>query len=114
MAPVTIVPSDLAKLLDIKSSHTVDNYYYKNMNGYEADFVVCKGNKVLGVYQVCYDISSEKTLKRELRGLLTAAKETRCENLFLITDFRRDTVQQEGKTIQILPAYEWMLWSDGI
>ena len=86
-----------------------DIYYFKNNNGYEADFVICKGNKVLELYQVCYDLSSEKTKKRELRGLLTAAKETKCENLFLITDFHRDTIQQEGKTVKIVPAYEWML-----
>lgn len=182
LAPATIVSKDLAKLLGIKSSHTVDNYinylieayllielrrysiksknrlydkkvypvdvalmdgredafvgenmgfrleslvyiellrrnrpleqdiyYYKNSNGYEADFVVCRGNKVLEVYQVSYDISSEKTRKREIRGLLTTAKETKCENLFLITDFHRETIRQEGKTVQIVPAYEWML-----
>ena len=95
-----------------------DIYYYKNINGYEADFVVCKGNKVQEIYQVCYNLSSEKTKKRELRGLLTAAKETKCEKLFLITDFHRDTIQQdfhrdtiqqEGKTVKIVPAYEWML-----
>ena len=84
-------------------------YYYKNSNGYEADFVVCKGNKVLEIYQVCYDFSSEKTKKRELRGLLTTAKETRCDNLFLITDFQRENIIQEGKSVKVIPAYEWML-----
>jgi len=86
-----------------------DIYYYKNSNGYEADFVVCKGNKVIEVYQVSYDISSEKTFNREVRGLLTTSRETRCDKLFLITDFQRDTLLKEGKTIKIIPAYEWML-----
>lgn len=86
-----------------------DIYYYKNSNGYEADFVVCKGNKVIEIYQVSYDISSEKTFNREVRGLLTTSRETKCDNLFLITDFQRDTIQKEGKTIKIIPAYEWTL-----
>ncbi len=86
-----------------------DVYYYKSSDGYEADFVVCKGNVVKEIYQVCYDISKEKTRKRELRGLLVASKETRCDNLFLITDFQRDEITIENKQIHILPAYEWAL-----
>ena len=86
-----------------------DVYYYKNDNGYEADFVVCRDNVVEEIYQVSYDISKEKTLKREMRGLLTASKETRCNNLYLITDFQRDEVTAEGKTVHIVPAYEWLI-----
>lgn len=86
-----------------------DIYYYKSTSGYEADFVVCKNNIVEEVYQVSYDISKEKTRKRELRGLLSASKETRCDNLFLITDFHREEVTIEDKLIKIIPAYDWLL-----
>ena len=85
-----------------------DVYYYKNTNGYEADFVVCKDNRVEEIYQVSYDISKEKTRKRELRGLLSASKETGCNNLYLITDFHREELTMEGKPIQIIPAYDWL------
>lgn len=86
-----------------------DVYYFRNADGYEADFVVCKGNKVEGIYQVCYDLSKEKTRSREIRGLLTASNQTRCNNLFLITDFQREELEQKGKTIKIIPAYEWLI-----
>lgn len=86
-----------------------DIYYYKNTNNYEADFVVCKGNVVEEIYQVCYDLSHEKTCRREFRGMLVASKETRCDSLFLITDFQREEVEIEGKKINIIPAYEWLL-----
>ncbi|MBQ8423418.1 MAG: ATP-binding protein [Coprobacter sp.] len=86
-----------------------DVYYYKNSNGYEADFVVCRDNIVEEIYQVSYDISNDKTRKRELRGLLTASKETRCTNLYLITDFHREEIVVDDKTIQIIPAYEWLI-----
>ena len=89
-----------------------DVYYYKSTNGYEADFVVCKNNVVEEIYQVSYDISKEKTRKRELRGLLAASKETRCNHLYLITDFHREEVTVEGKLIKILPAYEWLIESN--
>lgn len=86
-----------------------DVYYFKNADGYESDFVVCKGDKVEEVYQVSYDLTKEKTLSREIRGLLTAAKHTRCDKLFLITDVERHEFEQEGKLIKIIPAYEWLI-----
>ena len=44
-----------------------------------------------------------------MRGLLTASKETRCNNLYLITDFQREEVIVEDKTVHIVPAYEWLI-----
>jgi len=86
-----------------------DVYYYKSAGGYEADFVVCNNNVVEEIYQVSYDISKETTRKRELRGLLAASKETRCNHLFLITDFHREEVTIEDKRIKVIPAYEWLI-----
>jgi predicted AAA+ superfamily ATPase len=83
--------------------------YYKEIVALTADFVVCKGDKVEEVYQVSYDLTKEKTRAREIRGLLTASKHTRCDNLFLITDVERSEFEQEGKLIKIIPAYDWLL-----
>ncbi len=95
----------------LRRNHPIskDVYYYRNADGYEADFVVCRGNHVEEIYQVCYNISNPQTLQREVRGLLAASKETKCDTLFLITDFHREDLQARGKTIQIRPAYEWLL-----
>ena len=86
-----------------------DIYYFANASGYEADFVVCRGNRVEEIYQVSYDISNEKSRQRELRGLLAASAETHCDNLYLITDFQREDVALKDKQIHIVPAYEWLL-----
>lgn len=104
----------LVELLRRNRSMNRDVFYYKSTTGYEADFVVCRHNVVEEIYQVSYDISNEKTRKRELRGLLAAAKETFCNNLFLITDFHRETLFLHGRTIQILPAYEWLLQTNSL
>lgn len=88
-----------------------DVYYYKSADGYEADFVVCRGNVAEEIYQVSYDISQEKTRRRELRGLVAASNETRCKRLYLITDFHREEVKTGDKLIRIIPAYEWLLGS---
>ena len=83
-----------------------DIYYLKDRSG-ECDFVICDGNKVLQCIQVSYDISSEKTYKREVNGLLLANKQTKCENLLLLTDHEFDNIEKEGHHISIKPVYEW-------
>ncbi len=83
-----------------------DVYYLNDRSG-ECDFVVCNGNKVLQCIQVSYDISAEKTLRREIDGLLLANRKTGCENLLLLTDHEYGETEKRGCTIQIKPAYEW-------
>lgn len=92
-----------------KTDSTDIYYYKKHARAKEVDFVVCKGNKVLQMYQVAYDITHEKTRKRELESLVQASQATGCRELFLITDYERDTVQLDDCIIHILPAYEWLL-----
>ena len=96
------------ELLRRKAGTTNDIYYYKSVVA-EADFVVCEGNKTLGVYQVCYDISSDKTRNREIRGCIAGAKATNCTNIVLITDHDSDTIEKDGYTIQMVPVWEWLL-----
>lgn len=87
-----------------------DVYYLKERSG-ECDFVVCDGNRVLQCIQVSYDISSEKTLKREVNGLLLASQQTKCENLLLLTDHKFDDIEKDGHHISIKPVYEWSVTS---
>lgn len=87
-----------------------DVYYYKKSSrSKEVDFVLCKGDKALQLYQVAYDISNPRTRKREIDALVQASKETHCKDLYLITDNERDIVTADGCKIEIIPAYEWLL-----
>ena len=87
-----------------------DIYYYKkHPRAKEVDFVVCKGNKAIRMYQVAYDITNEKTRKREITSLVQASQSLNCKELYLITDYERDTVKQGDCSISIIPAYEWLL-----
>lgn len=85
-----------------------DLYYYEETAG-EADFVVCKGKSVQQIIQVSYDISNPKTLRRELNGLRLASKKTGCDNLLLITNYDDDTLEIDGKTVPVVPAYAWLV-----
>lgn len=95
------------ELLRRKAGTENDIYYYQGRSA-EADFVVCDGNKTLAVYQVSYDISNEKTRKREIKGCIAGAKATKCDNLFLITDRESEVIEEDGHTIQVIPIWEWL------
>lgn len=86
--------------------------YYLNERYGECDFVVCLGNRVVQAIQVSYDISAEKTRKREMKGLLLAAEQTKCDNLLLLTDHESGTTEESGHHIRIQPVYEWSLEID--
>ena len=95
------------ELLRRKAGTENDIYYYQGRSA-EADFVVCDGNKTLAVYQVSYDISNNKTRKREIKGCIAGAKATKCDNLFLITDHESEVIEEDGYTIQVIPIWEWL------
>ena len=95
------------ELLRRKAGTENDIYYYQGRSA-EADFVVCDGNKTLAVYQVSYDISNDKTRKREIKGCIAGAKATKCDNLFLITDHESEVIEEDGYTIQVIPIWEWL------
>ena len=88
--------------------NNLDIYYLKERSG-ECDFIVCRGNHVLQAIQVSYDITAEKTRKREINGLLLASKLTKCENLLLLTDHDRANIIEHGLPIKIQPVYEWSI-----
>ena len=95
------------ELLRRKAGTENDIYYYQGRSA-EADFVVCDGNKTLAVYQVSYDISNDKTRKREIKGCIAGAKATKCDNIFLITDHESEIIEVDGYTIQVVPIWEWL------
>lgn len=75
-------------------------FYYRTRNDKEIDFVTRKGAKVEQLIQVCYDMTSEKTRKRELDALVGAAEELHCDNLLVITNSQEEKI--EGKETAIL------------
>lgn len=95
--------------LELRRRYAEADIYYFKENTAEADFVICDGNRAIAVYQVSYDISSEKTRRREIRGCIAGAKATKCNNLYLITDHERDDIEESGYKIAVRPAYEWLL-----
>ena len=76
-------------------------FYYRTRNDKEIDFVTRKGTKVEQLIQVCYDMTSEKTRKRELNALVEAAEELHCDNLLVITNDQQGELLYKDKRIRI-------------
>lgn len=76
-------------------------FYYRTRNDKEIDFVTRKGAKVEQLIQVCYDMTSEKTRKRELDALVEAAEELHCDNLLVITNLSVRKIKWKDLEIRI-------------
>ncbi len=76
-------------------------FYYRTRNDKEIDFVTRKGSKVEQLIQVCYDMSSEKTRKRELDALIEASEELHCDKLIVITNAEERIIEWKTKTIEL-------------
>ena len=75
-------------------------FYYRTRNDKEIDFVTRKGTKVEQLIQVCYDMTSEKTRKRELDALVEAAEELHCDNLLVITNSQEEQIEWKNRIIE--------------
>lgn len=76
-------------------------FYYRTRNDKEIDFVTRKGAKVEQLIQVCYDMNSEKTRKRELDALVEAADELHCDNLLVITNSQEEKIEWKRTAILV-------------
>lgn len=83
-------------------------FYYKNRD-FECDFVVADGSRVIELIQVCYDITSEKTRRREINGLKKTSQLLHCEKLTLITFASQEEIKEDGVRIQVIGATDWLL-----
>lgn len=82
-------------------------FYYRTRNDKEIDFVLRENNRVKQLVQVSYEMTSEKTIRRECGALKEAAQELHCNDLYVLTYNEKRTLDWEGYTIHVLPATEW-------
>lgn len=82
-------------------------FYYRSRNDKEVDFVLREENHVKALVQVCYDMSNEKTEKREVGSLIECAGELHCDNLIIVTDNDERIIRKDGYTINVLPIIKF-------
>ena len=93
----------------LRRGYNPDNtmFYYHSRNDKEVDFVLRKGAFVEQIIQVCYDMSSAKTEKREIDSLIECAGELNCRNLIIVTNNDKRTIEHSGCKIQVVPITEF-------
>lgn len=90
------------------------SYWRSGRGGDEVDFVVREGDSVKQLVQACYDVGDPDTKNRELKGLITASKELKCDNLLVITwDYEAEEKLNEGKKAIYMPLRKWLLTGPG-
>lgn len=62
-----------------------------------------KGPQIERLVQVCYDMSSPKTEKREVDSLVECAGELKCDNLVIVTNNDERTLEKDGYKIDVIP-----------
>lgn len=78
-------------------------FYYRSRNDKEVDFVLRKGPQIERLVQVCYDMGSPKTEKREVDSLTECAEELKCDNLVIVTNNDERTIEKDGYKIDVIP-----------
>lgn len=82
-------------------------FYYRSRNDKEVDFVTRDGNRIESLIQVCYDLSSPKTEKREVDSLIECAAELQCDRLVIVTWGEERVIEKNGYRIEVMPVRKW-------
>lgn len=85
-------------------------FYYRSRNDRDVDFVTRQGTRIERLIQVCYDMSSPKTEKREVDSLIECAGELKCNNLMVITNNDEREILKDGYNIKVVPFVKFVMW----
>jgi len=83
-------------------------FYYKQKQ--EVDFVITELGKPIEAIQVCYsDLEEQNTRDREITALLECLHDLGLPSGKILTLSLEDQLLIEGKTIKLIPLYQWLL-----
>ena len=90
-----------------KYGHDMSNerVFFYNDN-FEVDFYIPEDTLAI---QVCYSLSDEETLQREVNALKKLPKRLDCNRRVIITFDEETSFSDEYGTIEVVPAWEWLL-----
>ena len=84
-------------------------YYWKDEKHWEVDFVIKEKNLIKQLIQVCFDLSDVNTKTREIKALIKAGNELKCDNLLIITDDFEYEEEISTKKIKYIPLWKWLI-----
>lgn len=84
-------------------------HYYKTANGHEVDFACSRKGKITNLIQVVLDLGDDGTRNRELRALVKALDETGLKSGEIVTYEEEGDLTLDGKSIRLIPAFQYLL-----
>lgn len=84
-------------------------FYWKDSQQNEVDFVIKEGHVIKELIQATYASSINDIEKRELKALIKAGAELKCNNLSIITWDYEGEENIENKKICFTPLWKWLL-----
>ncbi len=107
------VSSDIGKMYEIAVFHKLkqagkDIYFYKDEQDREIDFLIKENNKVIQLLQVSYDISDDKTYKREINALFSAMEKFKLKESFIISQRAQTSIEKNSKSIKIISLIDFL------
>jgi len=100
------------ELWRLQQQNEASVWYWKNAQQEEVDFVVQREDRIMALIQVCADLKDERTRSREIRALLKASRELRCNNLLILSEQEEKTEEAEWfgmrGTIRYVPLWKWL------
>jgi len=76
---------------------------------YECDFLRVEKQSAIELVQVCWSLDDPDTERREVNGLMEAARTTGCKNLKIITADTEKRITENGMEIAVLPAWKFIM-----
>ncbi len=90
--------------VELKKLYGEEVYFYNK--SVEVDFYVPQLDWLI---QASYSIGNEETREREVSALLKVGKHVSAQRLTIITYNEEQTLQVNGKSIEVIPLWKWLL-----
>lgn len=84
-------------------------FYWKDHQQREVDLVLKEGPRVKQLIQVTWASGKDEMGEREIEALIKASNELNCRNLLVITWDYEDEWSINGRKINCLPLWKWLL-----
>ena len=88
-----------------------EEIYYFSEKG-ECDFIVFQKGQINHCVQVCYDLNNDN-LQREINGLIEALDFFNLSEGTIVTFNQKDKIEQNGKTLNVVPSWEFLKNKNG-
>ena len=105
--PVTSLLENLVAITLRKKYEDELYFYHQNI---EVDFYIPAEKLAV---QVSYSLKEETTRRREITALLKMAAVMEVEKLLVITNDEEEVITENGKEINVIPIWKWLLEFDG-